>query len=444
MHFLGKLLPVDGYRVELYESLPEDYRASLMHLYQPLIGADSIGLYQLLLEETKLGKPETIHTHHTLMNYLNQALNRIYDARLKLEAIGLLQTFRLAAENQTIFTYRIIAPFRPAAFFDDMMLAELLFHHLGETRFASIKNRYSRKTLTNHGESVTASFKDVFTTINPVEQQKITSAKMERQQGISLEKVDFGLLQNMLQQKKIPVEKVLTEGNKKNINQLMQMYELEMYEMEKALLWGLTDENELDITQFKAACHDLFLGKNNHVKVELTEKQIKEPVKKQGEKISKQAELVLHLEKISPKRLLEDLSGGQNASEQEMQMIRDMMMEQGLPTPVMNVAIYYVMLQTNMKLAKPYLEKIATHWSRLKFTTAKEAMDYVLTKKEPKMTQKRNYTPSYKNQPKEIIPDWFNDRNKANPANKKPEPSLAENEEQEMIALLKRHASKNG
>lgn len=48
----------------------------------------------------------------------------------------------------------------------------------------------------------------------------------------------------------------------------------------------------------------------------------------------------------------------------------------------MNVLLYYVLLRTNMKLSKVYLEKIAGHWSRKKIKTAKEAL--VLAKQENK------------------------------------------------------------
>src|SRR5699024_340629 len=90
MNFIGKLLPVDGYYVKLKENLPLDYSKSLTHLYQPLIGMQAIMLYYTLLHEIEMQSKQTIQTHHTLMNYLNLPLDKIYKARLKLEGIGLL------------------------------------------------------------------------------------------------------------------------------------------------------------------------------------------------------------------------------------------------------------------------------------------------------------------------------------------------------------------
>src|SRR5690625_2448652 len=94
MKYIGKILPAEGYAVRLKEKPPIDYMKSLTHLYQPLLGMESIMLYQTLLHEIELQTESTLQTHHTLMNYLNIPLDKIYEARLKLEGIGLLKTYR--------------------------------------------------------------------------------------------------------------------------------------------------------------------------------------------------------------------------------------------------------------------------------------------------------------------------------------------------------------
>src|SRR5699024_6966032 len=117
MNFIGKLLPVHGYRVRSTSNLLNNYQLSLSHLYQPLIGMQATMLYQTLLNESLLINGETTQTHHTLMNYLNSPLDVIYEERLKLEAIGLLKTYETVEEQQKIFTYIIQSPFSPKDFF---------------------------------------------------------------------------------------------------------------------------------------------------------------------------------------------------------------------------------------------------------------------------------------------------------------------------------------
>lgn len=150
----------------------------------------------------------------------------------------------------------------------------------------------------------------------------------------------------------------------------MTLYELENNEIDKSILWSITEDNRLDTEEFKTACNDLFKAKQQS---KATVKKVNPPTfsKKKtttGPK-TKEEMLVQELESISPKKLLEDLSSGNNASQQDLKAINEVnevMAKQGLPAPVMNVLIHYVLLQSNMKLSKSYLEKIASHAQILK------------------------------------------------------------------------------
>lgn len=437
MQYLGKILPVDGYEVRLANSLPTDYLHSLYHLYQPLIGIEAISLYQTLLLQIEIQTEISIQTHHTLMNYLNLPLDKIYEARLKLEGIGLLKTYRFESDDRVYFTYELQAPFSPRQFFGDLMLSELLYRHLGKSRFSLLKNYYTETEKRDIGKDITASFGDVFETFQskaPIH----TPAPPEKSPGIPIKTVDFTIIEQTLKRKMIPVNKVLTETNKNVIAQLMQLYDLETYEVENALLWALTDENTLDIEQLRAACHDLFRAKHNVADVKLSMKQ--EYERTEQKQMSKEERLIATFESISPKQLLEDLSAGHNASEQDMKLISEIMLKQGLPNPVMNVLIHYVLLQSDMKLSKPYLEKIASHWSRAKLKTAKEAMEFARKQAEPQVKQQRNYRK--KNETKEVIPDWFKER-KVKQQSPKQESAFQneEKEDEELVKLLQRHAS---
>lgn len=447
LEHLGKILPVDGYRVTLTNSLPSDYLPALIHLYQPLIGMEAINLYQTLLCEAMLEPvAQKEQTHHTLMNYLNISLPKIYAARLKLEAIGLLNTYRRELESMTLYTYELLPPFSPREFFNDFMLAELLYRQIGETKFTQLQQFYQKRNDEQVGENITASFNDVFTTFQPATTRKITPQASEHfQRGIQTEVIEVTWLEQLLKRRKIAPHKILTEENVRIISQLKQLYDLEMYELESALLWALTEDNELDIQQLKAACHDIFTGKYNVSSLKLTYKEIeKEQEKAPATKPKSQKErLIEHLESITPKQLLEDLSAGHNASEQDMKIISDIMVKQGLPIPVMNVLVYYVLLQSNMKLSRQYMEKIAGHWSRAKLTTAREAMEFALRQfqNQPKPSARKQY--GQKNH-KEVIPDWFNERKEKKSSSKAT--TLSEEElkkQREMEAILAKYMNKN-
>src|SRR5690625_1784993 len=206
---LGKILPIDGYEVQLAHSLPTNYSQSLMHLYQPLLGIEAISLYQLLLHELHIQTDVKLQTHHTLMNYLNLPLDRIYEARLKLEGIGLLQTFKNETEDRVYYTYLLQTPFSPHAFFDDLMLSELLYRHIGESKFNMLKNHYTRGKKQSNGKNITAAFDDVFQTFHPNNNKSIPPIVNEDPPAIPLKKkVDFTMLEKALKRKMIPVDKV--------------------------------------------------------------------------------------------------------------------------------------------------------------------------------------------------------------------------------------------
>jgi len=414
MSFIGRILPVEGYKVIFSGTLHVDYTKSLTHLYQPLIGINAIALYYTLVHEIELQKLTDKQTHHTLMSALNLPLDEIYEARIKLEGIGLLKTYKMTSESDVMYTYELISPFTPSEFFNDLMLSELLYRHVGKSKYGLLEANYKEKEEVIEGEQLTVAFTDVFQTFEPHANEFNELKKTTQTASVPLDTIDFTWIEQGLKRQMIPVEKVLTSWNKAQISQIMHLYDLDLNEIEKSVLWALTDENELDIDEFHAACHDLFKVKHNDVTIELTQKEQIEPkqeVKETKKLTTKEEQLTEALETMSPKDLLEDLSSGGHASESDMKLIRDIMSRQGLETPVMNVLIHYVLLQSNMQLSRAYLEKIASHWSRANLTSAKEAMDFAKVQNQPLQDRKRVTKNS-----KEVIPDWFKDRDKKSPA----------------------------
>lgn len=445
MQYFGHILPVDGYQVQMNASLPIDYLDALIYLYQPLTGMEAIQLYQLLLQEERTGGKEETQTHHGLMNVLNLPLDHLYEARRKLEAIGLLQTYRAESEDKVLYTYVLLPPFRPAVFFGDVMLSELLYRQIGKAKFSTLKKRYGANPMQQQGENITASFTDVFQSFTPNASLRTIPVKEEAQKGVPIQSVDFAVLGQSLQKSMIPSDKVFTEMNRRLINQFATMYDMDLLEIEKALQWALTDENELDIGQFKAACEDIFSNKQN--KVEQEPRPAQHETNSEPEKpLSRTEEIILHFERISPKHLLEDLSVGGNAAESDLQFITEIATKLAVPVPVMNVAIHYVMLRSDDQLNRNYLETIVSHWSRLGYKTAREAVNHVnkLYQEKPanKSVNKQAYRP--RRPSNEVVPDWFKDRKEKKKTQKNPaaDQSLDEKERAELEALLNKHASK--
>ena len=107
------------------------------------------------------------------------------------------------------------------------------------------------------------------------------------------------------------------------------------------------------------------------------------------------------------------------ASESDLKLIRDVMTEQGIAPGVMNVLVHYVLLKTDMKLSKGYLEKIASHWARKNVKTVRQAMNLAKAEHQ-KYQQWGKQKQTYRKRSNEVIPDWFNNQKTTK---KKEEPS---------------------
>lgn len=440
MNGIGKILPIDGYDVRFKGNLIQNYGISLTHLYQPLIGMKAVMLYQTLLHEYDL-QLTSLQTHHSLMNYIDLPLNEIYAARLKLEGIGLLNTYENNLPDKRYFIYELKSPLSPTEFFNDALFSELLSHHIGDDKCKRLRQILCQQEQNDLGKNITASFNQVFTTI-PQAYEEISATTEVTQEGqtVELEPIDFAWLEQMLTQRMVPAHKVLTNLNKQVITQLAHLYDLASFEIEKAILWALTEENELDLDEFRDACHDLFKQKGQSIRLTPKPAVVPQPLSAEEETVlSKEEQLIRRLEVITPKQLLEDFSSGHQASEQDLKMISEIMVSQGLPMPVMNVLIHYVLLQSDMKLTKSYLQTIASHWSRANLKTAREAMAFAKEQIKKFKTAKTNQKPNYyqRQRSREVVPDWFKERKKQKKAQPQVQQKPIIDEEKERHELEK-------
>ncbi|KHE71521.1 helicase DnaB, partial [Halobacillus sp. BBL2006] len=269
-HSVGKLLPVDGFRILKCGDLTMNAHHSLTHLYQPIIGRLAISLYQVFVSESELVKVNDVQSHHTLMTYLSAPLDKVYDARRMLEAIGLLRTFKVKKENeQSVYLYKVYPPFSPDEFFMDDMLSLLLYHELGADKYHQIKQRLMTEYVTlDEYEEVTVTFDEVFhskfTEAIPADVQTKRddlNDRKERGPVLNFSRVDFDWLHQSLRNRMYPSEKILTGPNKRLIAQLASLYNLTTLELEKAITWAIDENHHLIHEELKSACHDFMKEK---------------------------------------------------------------------------------------------------------------------------------------------------------------------------------------
>lgn len=425
-----EILPVDRYIVHT-NGLIHDYdRKILTLLYQPLIGPIGYSLYMTLwaeVEENRLWAEPS--THHSLMSMLGLNLKEIHKARLKLEGMGLIKAFVRNDSGERSFVYELQPPLNPEQFFLDGMLNIYLYRKIGKNQFLRLKRFFTdkKRTAKEDYQEITRAFQDVFASASPSSLRydpetsiDLTEAYDETFIGrhepepiqIDEQSFNFELLFAGLSESLVP-QKAINSKVKEAISNLSFLYNIDPIQMKNIVLGAITVENEIDIEELRKAARDWYQIENGDQLPALMDKV--QPLQYQTVRTkpaTKEEELIHYLETTSPRQLLKDLSGGADPSKGDLQIIEDVLFKQKLLPGVVNVLVQYVMLKTDMKLTKGYVEKIASHWTRKNIKTVKAAME--LAKNEHRQyldwaEGKTKSTAASKRKPTrtELLPDWF-------------------------------------
>jgi replication initiation and membrane attachment protein len=422
--FWNELQPVDEYSVKLSGILHDTDRKILTFLYQPLIGSTCFSLYMTLwaqAEENRLWSKT--FSHYSLMNFLNMNLKTIYQERLKLEGIGLLKTYVKESGDSRSYIYELLPPLTPEQFFQDGMLNVFLYRKIGRSQFLRLKRFFSNEAIEHESyKEVTRSWPEVFSSSPSalIDTEALSNSQNERGKeflkrsknpGLTLdeEQFDFHLLESGLKSVMVP-KQTLTPLVRETILKLSYLYGINELDMKNILLTALDENDEVDIERLRKTARDWYQLKVDPELPELVD-LVQPPLLRSDTKgDSPEDELIDYLETTSPRQLLIDISGSM-PSKADLQAIEEIMFQQKLSPGVINVLIQYVMLKTDMKLSKSYLEKVAAHWARKKIKTVKEAME--LAKKEHRQyLEWANQKKAARNMKKkpvrtEKLPDWF-------------------------------------
>jgi replication initiation and membrane attachment protein len=222
---------------------------------------------------------------------------------------------------------------------------------------------------------------------------------------------DFELFFAGLSKHMVP-RRAITAKVKEAIKKLAFLYGVGPLDMQKIVMSVIDPSYHIDIDALRKAVHEWYEFERGHSLPNLSSRVQPLPYRtmENVEPKTKEEQLMKQLETISPRQLLIEISGGAEPSMSDLQLIEDIMFQQKLLPGVVNVLIYYVMLRTNMKLSKKYVEKIASHWARKKVRTVKEAME--LAKQEAKTYQswadEKSKRTNRKTVRKELLPEWLN------------------------------------
>lgn len=431
-----ELQAVDSYQVKASGILTGADRKIITMLYQPLMGAECLALYQTLFTEVEENRLwSEAHSHVQLLNMLDISLKALFEARLKLEGLGLLKSYVKTENDQRFYVYEILPPLSPEKFFSDGLLNIYLYSKIGNAQFQRLRRFFADEAFeTDTYSEITRSFQDVFepfkggaSAAEPVSNQVLVDKVAAKEIEFDDASFDFHLFLSLLSPGMITREKI-TKEVRQTILKLHGIYQVSEKDMPSYLYRSLDSNGEIDIVYLRKIVREGYTIENGappklQMKHETSIKE--EPEVK--ETLNDEEALQVYLESITPFQLLVDISDGAVPAETDLRVVEEVMNQQNLPVPVMNVLIEYVLLRLDRKLSKNYMITIAAHWKRKNVKTAKEAMDlawqehekYKRLQEEPATPKNTNYNRNYqKSTRKEILPDWF-DKEQVTPAENK-------------------------
>ncbi|WP_209122060.1 replication initiation and membrane attachment family protein [Alkalihalobacillus sp. BA299] len=431
-----ELLPVDRYMIRAKDQLTIQDQRVLILLYQPLIGAVAYSLYMTLwseLEDDIYWSAEA--THRQLMISMDLPLPQLYQERKKLEAIGLLKTFKKKTEDTSTYLYELQSPMSPQAFFTNDVLSVYLYNRLGKTKYRQIRERFLIDKLDHEGyEEVTYGFDEVFTSLahseiathhqtELINALEIDSSKevVQRESTNDLmfadSSFDFQLLESDLATF-INAKQLLTIEIRKVIIRLAFVYRIQPLEMSRLIQQALLHDDQLNIEELRKRAQEWYKIEygNEPPTLGLKTQPIEHREMVGKEPQSDEEKMIVLYETTSPLDLLESRSEGAKVPLADVKIIESLLLDYQLTPGVVNVLIDSVMIRNDMKLTKSLIDKIAGHWSRKNIKTVKQAMELAKQEYQKNTTYqqgKLDNTPKAKGRPrksserKETLPKWL-------------------------------------
>ncbi|TCP32106.1 replicative DNA helicase loader DnaB [Scopulibacillus darangshiensis] len=422
-HHWKDMLPGDRYVVRLNGLLHFFDQKVITRLYQPLIGPGASSLYTTLWHEVddRLFISGTL-THHHLMVSTNTPLSTLLQERKKLEAIGLLKTFKKKEKDQLVLFYELQPPLTPKQFFTDGLLNIYLYNRIGHQDYNRLKQSFIQDKLSEQDiENVTVDFNDIFQSVHPSElknnDQELQESNvwLDREQSsepILKRSFDFDELYRYISSVIISKEAFTVEV-KEAIEKLSFVYQLTPLDMSKVIQEAFIHTGEIDIQVLRKEVRNYYRLEAG-VQLPALSSRL-QPLSAQemaGKTPQTDVERqIQQFELMSPYDILEQMADGGEPAAPDLRLVEEILFEQKLNPGVVNVLIHYVMVTNDQKLIKSYVEKLAGHWARKKIKTVREAM--ALAKSEFEKTQewsatkKGHRTKAGKNSRQDKLPKWM-------------------------------------
>ena len=323
--------------VRCIEHLSSEQRQSLNLLYGPLMGKNSICLYEFLGSIQNLVELEDVYL------LLNMNASQFDIARNRLEQYHLIETY-VHEGDMLILLY---APLLPDSFLCNETYSRLYLASVGAKCFDKVKAMlYKDKTVSSSYTKVESPL-DVSILDSWNESKEIAFEKVK---PTIKQKYDFDFATLFKGMDRIFPVRLRTSENLDRIAEMAKIYGIDAKDMRKYVQRSTNPSTHVfDLEKLK----DMVM-RNRKV-----------------------MEVSKDLYKMSPVKFLQNKQNGIPVVKSDQALIERLCKEFQFPIEVVNTLIEYTLQQTNQQFSRNYVEKVAASWVRLGVDSRKKALDII-------------------------------------------------------------------
>lgn len=323
--------------VRCIEHLSSEQRQSLNLLYGPLMGKNSICLYEFLGSIQNLVELEDVYL------LLNMNASQFDIARNRLEQYHLIETY-VHEGDMLILLY---APLLPDSFLCHEIYSRLYLASVGAKCFDKVKAMlYKDKTVSSSYAKVESPL-DVSILDSWNESKEIAFEKVK---PTIKQKYDFDFATLFKGMDRIFPVRLRTSENLDRIAEMAKIYGIDAKDMRKYVQRSTNPSTHVfDLEKLK----DMVMRNRKVMEVS------KDPYK------------------MSPVKFLQNKQNGIPVVKSDQALIERLCKEFQFPIEVVNTLIEYTLQQTNQQFSRNYVEKVAASWVRLGVDSRKKALDII-------------------------------------------------------------------
>ena len=373
---MKSVLPADTFIVVNKTTLSDNDRNLLILLYQPIVGSQAISLYYTLW--AYLDKMELISnewTHHHILRDMMISNSEFLDAKVKLEAIGLIKTY-FKSGNVNNYVYELYSPISAHEFINNPLLNMAIANAVGKLEYERIINYFRiPKVNLKEYEDITSKFSDVFafSNISMADNLMYDIKKSNYRKLEILSKIDLNTILSLISDEMLN-KRSITKDTKDFLYKISYIYNYDNDDMVELIRNSISEKHTIDKRVLQENAQKYYRYDNMGKLPSIIYKNQPEYLRKENLDTSNRSRMIHLFETTSPYDFINSKCKTGNPTSSDLAIISYLLIDLNLKPGVVNVLIDYVLKINNNKLTKNFVEAIASQWSKSGIETVEDAM----------------------------------------------------------------------